>query len=176
MDYHVFQLLKHITWYRLFIRTTDRNTYYDIGIKVFMHHIHRKIIINTAVIHQNTVHLYRLEDHRETHRCPYGITQTAIVAYNLTFMVYIARHTTKRHEKIVKIAIALSRIRCEKTHKLKIHRQRINQCPRQNISSHISFFAEIKLQLQHARRGLILIEIICQIPVYLASTPIMKPS
>ncbi len=72
--YHRFKLTEHITLIGTLITCRYVHTYHHLGSKYVTHHIHRKIVVNAAIVHRLAIHIYRLEHERKTHGCPYGIT------------------------------------------------------------------------------------------------------
>ena len=77
LDYHVFKLTVGVPLLRLGVGARHRDADDEVWIEVIVHHVDRKIVVDAAVIHEHTVHLYGTEHHGEAHRGPHGIAEGA---------------------------------------------------------------------------------------------------
>ena len=81
--------------------------------EVLTHNVCREIIINTTVISQNAINLYRFENKRKTHGSAYRISQISSTHNQRFLVIYIGGNTPERHKQAVKIAAACSRSPCK---------------------------------------------------------------
>ena len=85
---------------------THRTTNNKVRMEILLHHIHRKIIVNATIQHQQSVHLYRSENKRERHGCTHGVAQISIPMDISTFMRHVGRHAAEWNKQTVKVSPA----------------------------------------------------------------------
>ena len=130
---HAFQLSDDVSLLRFSRVGTYHATDNDVRMKVFRHHINRKIVIYSSVIRQYGVYFNGFEHARETHGSTHGISQITFLEDNRTFVIHIGRHAAERNEQIVKVSPTERSSLPEQFHKCQVHLQRVDHARRQKL-------------------------------------------
>ncbi len=125
LHYHVLELGYHRGVVAVGISGAHINSEHEIGCEGVVHHIHRKVVVDTAVVETVAVNLYGVEHQRERHAGAYGVAYLSAGKYRLVLFVYVRGHASERHEEFVEIGLALGGEWREQLHEGEVHGERI---------------------------------------------------
>ncbi len=81
------------------------HAYHYVGMKFVAHSLHRKILVNAAVVKQGVVDGNWAEHYRKGHRRAYGVAYLSGREHFLVAALHIGRHASERNHELVEVAV-----------------------------------------------------------------------